>query len=88
MPRFVILEHDHPFVHWDFLLEDGDHLRSWRLKEQPAPGRTVEAEAMVDHRLRYLDYEGPVGGGRVVLIPAASARVLAFPSRTSRKARI
>ena len=23
MPRFAVLTHDHPFLHWDFLLEDG-----------------------------------------------------------------
>jgi hypothetical protein len=68
MPCFVILEHDHPQRHWDLLLETGDHLRSWRLAEEPDRGRSMHAEAIADHRLLYLDYEGPVGGnrGRVV----------------------
>ena len=26
MPRFVILEHDHPEVHWDLMLEAGASL--------------------------------------------------------------
>jgi hypothetical protein len=64
MPRFVILEHDHPFLHWDLMLETGDVLRAWRLLEQPAVGRTIQAEALGDHRLLYLDYEGPVSGNR------------------------
>jgi hypothetical protein len=64
MPRFVILEHDHPFLHWDFMLEAGDLLRTWRLLEEPGPGRTVRAEPLGDHRKRYLDYEGPVSGNR------------------------
>jgi len=64
MPRFVILEHDHPFLHWDFMLEAGAVLRTWRLLAEPLPGRTVEAEALGDHRLAYLDYEGPVSGNR------------------------
>ncbi len=27
--RFAILNHDHPFLHWDLLLEDGDRCRTW-----------------------------------------------------------
>lgn len=64
MPRFVILEHDHPFLHWDLMLEAGNVLRAWRLLEQPEPGRTIHAETLGDHRLIYLDYEGPVSGNR------------------------
>jgi hypothetical protein len=64
MPRYVILEHDHPRLHWDLLLEDGDHLRGWRLAEAPRTGGAIAAEAMPDHRMIYLDYEGPVRGGR------------------------
>ena len=64
MLRFAVLEHDFPHVHWDFLLEAGDHLRSWRLEEQPALGRAIRAEAIANHRLLYLDFEGPVSGGR------------------------
>ncbi len=68
MPRFVILDHDHPTPHWDFLLESGPALRAWRLAEQPSPGRPIAATPLPDHRTLYLDYEGPVGGnrGRVV----------------------
>jgi len=64
MPRFVILEHDHPFLHWDLMLETGHVLRTWRLLEQPVLGKTIAAEALGDHRLAYLDYEGPVSGAR------------------------
>jgi hypothetical protein len=64
MPRYVILEHDHPTRHWDFLLEAGSVLRSWRLAELPSPGKPVAAEPSFDHRIIYLDYEGPVSGGR------------------------
>lgn len=64
MPRFAILDHDHPFPHWDFLLEAGDVLRAWRLLSEPARGTVVRAEPLPDHRLHYLDYEGPVSGGR------------------------
>jgi hypothetical protein len=64
MPRYVILEHDHPQLHWDFMLEFGSLLRSWRLAERPRAGHLVSATATFDHRPLYLDYEGPVSGGR------------------------
>jgi hypothetical protein len=64
MPRYVILEHDHPSLHWDLMLESGDVLRSWRLSEPPQPVRNVAATSMFDHRRMYLDYEGLVSGNR------------------------
>jgi hypothetical protein len=66
--RFVILEHDHPHLHWDLMLECGAALRTWRLGSPPGRGGPVDAVALSDHRLAYLDYEGPVSGnrGRVV----------------------
>jgi hypothetical protein len=64
MPRYAILEHDHPTRHWDLLLESGAVLRTWRLSAPPAPGAAVVAEQAFDHRPLYLDYEGPVSGGR------------------------
>ncbi|MBL8849859.1 MAG: hypothetical protein JNG89_09250 [Planctomycetaceae bacterium] len=67
MSRYVILTHDHPFPHWDLMLESGDTLATWRLLDKPAPGRTCRAEQLPDHRVAYLDYEGPVSGGRGVV---------------------
>ena len=64
MPRFAILEHDWPTRHWDFLLEAGNVLRAWRLLEEPELGKTISAEANFDHRLIYLDFEGPLSGHR------------------------
>lgn len=65
MPRFVILEHDHPELHWDLMLETGDVLRTWRLAEPPtAIGQSIRAIPIADHRTMYLDYEGPVSGNR------------------------
>jgi DNA polymerase ligase (LigD)-like protein len=65
MLRFVILEHDHPHLHWDFMLEWGHVLRTWRLVSPPDECHArVSAEAIADHRLQYLDYEGPVSGDR------------------------
>lgn len=66
MPRFVILEHDHPFLHWDLMLEDGEALKTWRLPAPPTEAPR-QATALGDHRLAYLDYEGPVSGNRGVV---------------------
>jgi hypothetical protein len=64
MPRFVILEHDHPELHWDFMLEVDGGLRTWRLTTEPCAGEATYATPLSDHRLAYLDYEGPVSGNR------------------------
>jgi hypothetical protein len=64
MPRFVVLTHDHPFLHWDLMLEQGDSLRTWRLVRPPGTEDPIDAEHLPNHRLAYLDYEGPVSGGR------------------------
>ena len=67
--RFVILHHQLPPGsprpnHWDFLLESGARCRTWALSEQPCADRWIRAEALPDHRLHYLTYEGPVSRGR------------------------
>lgn len=65
MPRYVVLEHAHPRGrHWDFMLEMGGALATWTLTEPPDTSGPIPAEALPDHRLAYLDYEGPVSGDR------------------------
>lgn len=65
MPRFAVLQHDHPRgLHWDFFLESGAILRTWALAKPPDTLEPVPAQALFDHRLAYLDYEGPVSGQR------------------------
>ncbi len=65
MPRFVVLQHESPRgLHWDFMLESGPVLATWSLSEPPRPAADFIAESLPDHRLAYLDYEGPVSGGR------------------------
>lgn len=64
MPRFVILIHDHPSLHWDFMLEKEALLSTWRLVRPPLEPGVIEAQPLADHRLAYLDYEGPVSGNR------------------------
>ena len=64
---FTILLHDHPWWHWDFLLEDGGHALCWRLLRKPCCGELIAAESIEPHRLHYLDYAGPVSNDRGVV---------------------
>jgi hypothetical protein len=63
MSRFVLLEHDHPYPHYDLMLEAGPVLWTWRLNAVPS-NLPVAATRVMDHRKIYLDYEGPVSSGR------------------------
>ena len=62
--RFVVLQHAHRGVHWDFMLQHGDALRTWALEGPPDAPRPIAAKPLADHRLAYLDYEGPLSGDR------------------------
>lgn len=65
MPRFVVLRHESPRgLHWDFMLQRGETLATWALAREPEAGMPIAAEALPDHRLAYLEYEGPISGGR------------------------
>lgn len=65
MPRFVVLEHDSPQGrHWDFMLEQEASLATWALPLPPDAAMEMPANRLPDHRLAYLDYEGPVSGNR------------------------
>ena len=65
MPRFVILHHKLPpessrMSHWDLMLECGDHLATWELPEPLRVGIRLDIVPLANHRLEYLDYEGPL----------------------------
>jgi hypothetical protein len=69
MSRYVILRHETPAdsprpVHWDLLLETGEVLTAWALDGLPELGIVVGATRLADHRLAYLEYEGPISGNR------------------------
>lgn len=65
MPRFVILRHDSPKgEHFDFMLEAAGVLKTWALPSPPNAGTEMDCEALPDHRLAYLEYEGPISGQR------------------------
>ncbi|MGI9427580.1 MAG: DNA polymerase ligase N-terminal domain-containing protein [Bythopirellula sp.] len=79
MPRFVLLRHECPAdfekpSHWDFMLEAGGSLRTWEMRQLPSAWarifgdsseeQSVQLVELADHRLAYLDYEGPLSGSR------------------------
>ena len=70
--KFVVQKHisGHD-VHWDFMLESGNVLETYRLDKAPAEllDQTATATKIFDHPLRFLTYQGPVsrGRGRVLL---------------------
>jgi len=72
--RFVILRHESPpnaerGSHWDLMLENRGILLTWELPQLP-PGPLPAAfeqlgiHRLPDHRIDYLEYEGPVSNGR------------------------
>src|SRR5688572_32432433 len=72
MPRFVILFHETPPTylrppHYDLMLEQDGGLRTWALERSPEAETAIAAEQLGEHRLSYLDYEGPVSGDRGVV---------------------
>jgi len=65
--RFVVLHHrTSGGQHWDLMLEDEDRLLTWQLSTAPTQHAEppIAARRIADHRLAYLDYEGPISGGR------------------------
>jgi hypothetical protein len=64
--RFAVLHHTGVAEpHFDLLTElsPGAPLATWRLPQWPLRGRTA-VQQQPDHRGVYLDYQGPVSGGR------------------------
>jgi hypothetical protein len=67
MPRFVLLEHRWDGLHWDFMLEHGDVLRTWAIDAPVVPDADLPARALPDHRRIYLEYQGEISGNRGVV---------------------
>lgn len=66
--RYVVLVHEGApgGAHFDWMLEAGGVLATWRVPVAPAdvPLGGAPAERIGDHRLAYLSHEGVVSGGR------------------------
>lgn len=80
--KFVVHAHDAALPHYDFMLERGHSLGTWRIDAGDLPrlerGETVTAERIGDHRREYLEYEGPVScdRGTVRMYDSGEYRVL------------
>ena len=79
MKRFVLLLHKVPQdfgrgTHFDLMLESEVGLMTWAIERIPRPAETIEAMKLPDHRVEYLDYEGPVSKNRGVVTRVDSGR--------------
>lgn len=71
--RFSIRSHIVPVDsdrqdHWDFFLESDQRLLSWEIQpfENNLPAQ-IQATRRKDHRIKYLDYQGPISKDRGIL---------------------
>ncbi|MDI6732837.1 MAG: DNA polymerase ligase N-terminal domain-containing protein [Planctomycetota bacterium] len=69
MPRFVIQKHlTRKSFHFDLMLESGDKLLTWSfrnpLKKCKEKLISQPLKPLLDHRKKYLTYEGKISGGR------------------------
>ena len=67
--------------HYDLMLETGEALATWQLERDClglGPGEGLTARKLPDHRLAYLNCQGPVSGGRgrVVRVRAGTYETL------------
>lgn len=65
--KFVIQQHSTAQgIHWDFMLELGDILQTYRLDKAPQQLTQSSATAVkiFDHPLKFLTYEGPLSKGQ------------------------
>lgn len=81
MAGTVLLRHDTPDgqSHYDWMIERGGFLMTFRVLERiDRPTARFEAMPLADHRREYLEYEGPVAGGRgtVTRVAAGTLEIL------------
>lgn len=77
--RFVILHHEAADgEHWDLMLERGGILITWQLSREPvsASSLPIPATRIQDHRMAFLEYEGPISlkRGRVRRVDAGTVQ--------------
>ena len=62
--RYVVLRHTgYGRAHFDLMFEREGKLMTWRSPRWPLETDTP-LDKLADHRIAYLDYEGPISGGR------------------------
>lgn len=74
--RYVILHHrTDSGEHWDLMLEHDGALLTWQLPSSELSTLPLPARRIADHRLAYLEYEGPLSGNRGSVARVDSGRV-------------
>ena len=80
LTRFVVLEHRQAQgVHFDLMIERGGVLATWKFEEFPAStSPSMTCDRLADHRLLYLDFEGPLSKnrGNVIRVDRGECRIL------------
>ena len=84
--KFVIQEHTNTGgIHWDFMLESGDSLQTYRLENSPKDMliKDTNGEKIFDHQLKFLTYQGPVnnGSGNVTIAESGTYRIISQNER-------
>ena len=83
--RFVLLHHHFPLAdarksHWDLMLQQSSNLLTFQIPTLPAAISDCQQKLNVlrlsDHRIRYLDYEGPISGDRGYVDRVASGNFM------------
>ncbi|MCC7291261.1 MAG: hypothetical protein IT449_04260 [Phycisphaerales bacterium] len=74
--RYVILHHRAVSgEHWDLMLEHEGVLLTWQLPSPDLSMLPLQTRRIADHRLAYLEYEGPLSGGRGSVTRVEAGRV-------------
>lgn len=79
--RFVIAEHtSDEDIHWDFMLESGKVLQTYRIDNAPKDmlKKETNGERIFDHQLKFLIYQGSVnnGNGSVTIADSGTYRMI------------
>ena len=67
MNDFVVQEHSiDNRTHWDLMVRCGEILLTWQIDQRPEEWSETEVmcKKIFDHRLKYLNYEGPISDNR------------------------